>query len=51
LTALPWTRGTTHASFRDDRRLGDDAAVAEPAPFVAVTMTRSLRFKSFRLTV
>jgi hypothetical protein len=36
---FPSTRGTTQTGRRVARRLGAEAAVAEPAPFVAVTMT------------
>jgi hypothetical protein len=45
------TRGTTQNSLRDARRLSGEAAVAEPAPFDAVTITRRLDFRSSRVTV
>src|SRR5687767_5767918 len=48
---LPVTRGTTHAGLRAARRLSGDAAVAEPAPFVAVTTTINWRFRSLARTM
>src|SRR5207247_3200965 len=48
---FPTTRGTRQTGRRVARRLGAEAAVEEPAPFVAVTMTTRLLPRSSRSTV
>ena len=42
----PCTRGTMQNCLRDARRVRPEAALADPAPFEAVTMTRSRLFRS-----
>src|SRR5262245_40619513 len=48
---LPRTLGTTQSGFRDAGRVSPEAALSDPAPLEAVTMTRSLFFRSAATTV